>query len=71
MYILSVIRSDCVVATLEGPGIAKSECPTCHQPVWKKDLKRNLTYENLIDKVTHLLEHITRVTQGELNISKQ
>jgi hypothetical protein len=30
-----------VAGTLEGPGISKSECPTCGLPVWKKDLVHN------------------------------
>ena len=31
----------CVVDTLEGPGIIKSECPCCHRPAWKRDLHAN------------------------------
>ena len=31
----------CVVDTLEGPGIIKSECPRCHRPAWKRDLHVN------------------------------
>ena len=31
----------CVVDTLEGPGIITSECPRCHRPAWKRDLHVN------------------------------
>jgi hypothetical protein len=45
---------ECVLKTIEGPGISKSECPTCHQPGWKNDLLPNLKYANV-------LEHTLRV----------
>lgn len=37
----------CILGKLEGPGITKSECPICHQPAWKKDLRPNQKYTNL------------------------
>lgn len=40
---------DCVTPTLEGPGITQSQCPTCRMPVWKKDLRKNCTYEKAIE----------------------
>eukprot|EP00873_Tetraselmis_striata_P002667 jgi/Tetstr1/422931/TSEL_013711.t1 len=38
----------CIIATLEGPGISSSHCPTCKQPVWKCELARNTKYANLV-----------------------
>lgn len=38
---------ECILGQLEGPGISKSECPVCHQPAWKKDLRPNQKYSNI------------------------
>ena len=43
--------SECVVDTLEGPGVVKSECPACGKPAWKNDLERNHTYGALVEHV--------------------
>lgn len=45
---------DCVIDTLEGPGIVKSECPQCHQPAWKKDLQPCHKYSNLLEGLARL-----------------
>lgn len=45
---------ECVVDTLEGPGIVKSQCPTCRQPAWKKELKTNHKYLALADTTAQL-----------------
>ncbi|GAB4820683.1 hypothetical protein N2152v2_007729 [Parachlorella kessleri] len=47
---------DCVIATLEGPGIIKSQCPTCKQPGWKKDLVFNHTINNAVEQARPGLE---------------
>jgi hypothetical protein len=47
--------SDCVIKTLEGPGISKSQCPDCQQPGWKKDLVFNHTINNLVEKARPLM----------------
>ncbi|KAL4457738.1 hypothetical protein ABPG75_012603 [Micractinium tetrahymenae] len=39
---------ECVIDTLEGPGINKSVCPQCSQPCWKKELHRNYTFNSLV-----------------------
>lgn len=46
--------SDCVIDTLEGPGISKSQCPKCHQPGWKKDLVFNHQLNNVVDTTMKL-----------------
>jgi hypothetical protein len=54
------LRRECVVDTLEGPGIVKSQCPICKQPAWKKELKTNHKYLGLADaaaQLTALLQH--------------
>jgi len=45
---------ECVVDTLEGPGIVKSQCPICKQPAWKKELKTNHKYLALADATAQL-----------------
>ncbi|KAG1666872.1 hypothetical protein FOA52_013505 [Chlamydomonas sp. UWO 241] len=40
---------DCIISTLEGPGVTASRCPACHIPGWKKDLHKNCTYEKVVD----------------------
>lgn len=44
-------RRGCITAKIEGPGISRSECPLCRQPVWKKDLKGNAKYASLVSIV--------------------
>jgi hypothetical protein len=41
----------CVTATMEGKGINKSQCPACKMPAWKKDLRKNCTYETAIETI--------------------
>lgn len=43
-----------MVDTLEGPGIVRSQCPTCKQPAWKKHLKTNHKYLGLADAAAQL-----------------
>lgn len=50
----AVLCRECVVDTLEGPGIVKSQCPSCKQPAWKKDLKTNYKYLALADAAAQL-----------------
>jgi hypothetical protein len=45
---------ECVVDTLEGPGIVKSQCPICKQPAWKKELRTNHKYLALSDATAQL-----------------
>jgi hypothetical protein len=49
LHLLCHLCSDCVTATLEGPGIIKSECPVCHKPGWKNDLRFNHTLNNTVE----------------------
>lgn len=48
------LRSECVINTLEGPGISTSECPACHKPGWKNDLRYNHKYNNLVEQALGL-----------------
>ena len=48
--------SNCVLATLEGPGITQSECPVCKQPGWKKDLRFNHVLNNVVERVGCMLQ---------------
>lgn len=41
-----------MIDTLEGPGIIKSQCPTCKAPGWKKDLIFNHAINNIVDHLT-------------------
>lgn len=45
---------ECVINTLEGPGIVKSQCPACKQPAWKKDLHTNHKYTAVADAAAQL-----------------
>jgi len=45
---------ECIIGTLEGPGISSSHCPTCRQPVWKNELMHNTKYGNLVSAVKAL-----------------
>eukprot|EP00884_Botryococcus_braunii_P007197 jgi/Botrbrau1/16479/Bobra.0142s0073.1 len=47
--------SGCVLGTLEGPGINKSQCPICGEPAWKKDLRFNVLYQSLVNALRPLL----------------
>ncbi|KAL4534754.1 hypothetical protein Ndes2437A_g05513 [Nannochloris sp. 'desiccata'] len=40
---------ECVIRKLEGKGISTSQCPTCKQPGWKKDLKSNHIFNNAVE----------------------
>lgn len=46
----------CVLATLEGPGIAASQCPVCQQPCWKKDLVAHHQYQAIADLLCQWLQ---------------
>lgn len=59
-------RSECVIDTLEGPGIVKSECPTCRAPVWKKELRRAHAFENLIAALRELESQLAAQPAGTL-----
>jgi hypothetical protein len=48
------VLRECVINTLEGPGINKSECPVCRQPLWKKDLAKDHQYAALAEAVQPL-----------------
>jgi hypothetical protein len=56
----------CVTSTLEGKGVTRSECPACHMPAWKKDLRKNCTYE----KIAEALQVACRVLEANNNESK-
>lgn len=65
---------ECVVDTLEGPGIVKSQCPICKQPAWKKELKTNHKYLGLADaaaQLTALLQQQGRLAHKPGTASKQ
>jgi hypothetical protein len=47
-------RSDCVLARIQGRGIIRSECPTCHQPGWKKDLASNSLANGVVARLQSL-----------------
>lgn len=49
-----LLPRECVVDTLEGPGIVRSQCPICNQPAWKKELKTNYKYLSLADTTAQL-----------------
>ena len=46
----------CVIATLEGPGITRSQCPTCHVPGWKNNLATNHLIKGLTEQFCSLIE---------------
>jgi hypothetical protein len=50
----ALLCRECVVDTLEGPGIVRSQCPICKQPAWKKELKTNYKYLALADTTAQL-----------------
>ncbi|KAG2447272.1 hypothetical protein HYH02_007602 [Chlamydomonas schloesseri] len=54
----------CAIATLEGPGIHQSECPQCKHKYWKKDLKPNHTYRNILEQARQFLGYLTPVVEG-------
>eukprot|EP00775_Hariotina_reticulata_P002613 gene2613-biopygen4200 len=45
---------DCIINTLEGPGIVKSQCFVCKQPAWKKELVRNHKYDAIKESLLQL-----------------
>ncbi|GIL86180.1 hypothetical protein Vretimale_13804 [Volvox reticuliferus] len=46
---------DCAIATLEGPGISQSECPTCKGKYWKRDLRPNPQMMAVVEHTQKLL----------------
>jgi hypothetical protein len=42
---------DCVVKTLEGPGIVRSQCPQCGIPAWKRELRKNWLYDKTVNSL--------------------
>ena len=57
-------RRKCVISTLEGVGIATSQCPTCGQPGWKKDLKSNYQVKNAVEHLGRLITTLCRPDNG-------
>ena len=51
---------DCVSDRLEGRGIRKSECPTCHLPIWKKDLIADGQLGSLVSRIASALPGLGR-----------
>lgn len=62
-----VFCRSCVIATMEGPGIVKSQCPTCGVPGWKKELVSNHTINNARE---HIFGIITRIP-GNLSLRER
>ena len=44
------------MATLEGPGITTSQCPTCSQPGWKNQLQPDCKLAQLVAITAGLLQ---------------
>ena len=59
----------CVISTIEGPGITKSECPTCHQPGWKKDLQTNHKFKSIASAIQKLKQELGTVEVAQGNPS--
>ncbi|BDA49917.1 hypothetical protein COCOBI_15-0450 [Coccomyxa sp. Obi] len=57
---------DCVLQTLEGPGITVSQCPTCKQPGWKKELQPAHKLSSLVDHLRTLLIQMGMPLQAEV-----
>ncbi|CAL8465554.1 g5090 [Coccomyxa elongata] len=57
---------DCVLQTLEGPGITVSQCPTCKQPGWKKELQPAHKFSSLVDHLRTLLIQMGMPLQAEV-----
>jgi hypothetical protein len=53
-----VFCRSCVIATMEGPGIVKSQCPTCGVPGWKKELVSNHTINNAQEHIFGIIARI-------------
>ena len=64
-------RSECVIATLEGPGISKSECPVCHKPGWKNDLKVSYTVNNALVHAAGLRAEVQRGREAEARLRER
>ena len=45
----------CLMAKLQGPGIACSQCPICQVPAWQKDVIPLPKYQNVINYLEELL----------------
>ncbi len=48
--------SKCIIGKIEGKGISTSQCPTCNQPGWKRDLKPVHVLANIAEPISHLLD---------------
>ncbi len=48
--------SQCIIGKIEGKGISTSQCPTCNQPGWKRDLKPVHVLANIAQPISHLLD---------------
>ncbi|PRW56179.1 hypothetical protein C2E21_5041 [Chlorella sorokiniana] len=62
---------ECVIATLEGPGISKSECPVCHKPGWKNDLKVSYTVNNALVHAAGLRAEVQRGREAEARLRQR
>ena len=51
-----MLCSKCVIPRIEGKGIRTSQCPTCKQPGWKRDLRPVHQLANMVQPLTALLE---------------
>jgi hypothetical protein len=45
----------CVTDTLHGPGVNRSQCPVCQQPIWKKDLHKDTQLAALTEAIRPLV----------------
>ncbi|GLI68369.1 hypothetical protein VaNZ11_012693 [Volvox africanus] len=55
---------DCAIATLEGPGISQSECPTCKGKYWKRDLRPNPQMMAVVEHTQRILSIAVRHATG-------
>lgn len=51
-----MLYSKCIIGKIEGKGISTSQCPTCNQPGWKRDLKPVHVLANIAQPISHLLD---------------
>ena len=60
-----------MIATLEGPGISKSECPVCHKPCWKNDLSTSYTVNNALVHAAGLTAEVQRGREAERRLRQR
>lgn len=56
---------ECVIATIEGPGISTSFCPTCRQHFWKKDLTLNCQAVGIVEAVQGISATLKGTATGQ------